>query len=151
VLSLPPYEDWTLYLKIGHVSVPDMGSANKVVYKAYRAPRGLPLAHRGMVENLRAARAAGWEYIDPLAPPPGAPNVTQMVRCARYGRKPCGGAVDGQFITERDFVWWTLVNNVSVCDMGAETTTVLHKGKLVARPAYNGCARNLDVRLRVRL
>ncbi|KAJ1620297.1 hypothetical protein T492DRAFT_1079012 [Pavlovales sp. CCMP2436] len=144
VLSLPPFEDWTLYLKIGHINVPDMGSKRKVMYKAYHTPKGLPLAHSGMVENLRAARAAGWEWIDPLASRPGAPNVTAMVRCAGVGhRKPCGGAVDGQFITERDFVWWALLNNVSVCDLGAETAAVLHKGRLVARRAYNGCARSL--------
>jgi hypothetical protein len=144
VLSLPPaaFADWTLYQKWGHVTVPDMGLRKelRVRYKPGRAPKRLGGARLAMLENLRAARAAGWEWVDPLDRRPGMPNVTAMVTCGRPNGR-CTGGLDGLFNTERDFVQWLLVHNVTVCDVGAGTRAILHKNSRVyRRAAFDGCA-----------
>jgi len=143
VLSLPSqaFTDWTLYQKIGHVNVPDMRVqvGARVRYKPGVAPKRLDLARLAMLANLRAARAAGWEWIDPLRPVGAQPNVTAMVVCGGESGR-CVGRRDGVFVTERDFVQWLLVHNVTVCDLGASTQAVLHKGRAVRRAARNGCA-----------
>lgn len=143
VRSLPAraFSDWTLYQKIGHVNVPNVSVAasagSGVRYKPGHAPRHLERAAAQMVDSLRAAKRQGLEWVDPLAPRPGAPGVRALVVCG--GR--CVGSRDGVFVTERDFIVWLLVHNVTVCDMGAETSSLLSKtGMVVRRPAFNGCA-----------
>ena len=45
----------------------------------------------------------------------------------------------GLFVTEKDFLDWLHLHNVSVCDLGAETQSVLAKGLMVNRPSMSGC------------
>ncbi|KAG8462642.1 hypothetical protein KFE25_004618 [Diacronema lutheri] len=142
VLSLPPaaFADWTLYQKIGVLNVPDMRSSARAPPELRNAPPArfpsgpaeLGRKAAWQAANLRAALAAGLEWVDPLAPTPRPP-----LRHAMSGPKDFA---NGLFVTEKDFVDWLLRANVSLCDLGAETRGVLTKnGRWKRRPSMSGC------------
>jgi hypothetical protein len=146
VLSLPKqaWADWTLYQKLGHIGMPDFGLEPKlhVRYKPGTAPKRLTGARIAMLSNLREASRRGLAWVDPLAiMADDAPyNFTGMVTCGAPAGK-CAGGLHGVFNTERDMLQWLLLHNVTICDVGAGTTAVLHKdGRTYPRVAYDGCA-----------
>ena len=62
----------------------------------------------------------------------GLPSAVRLVGGSR------GSDLDrtsGLFVAERDFLRWLLYSNVSVCDLGAGTTTLLYKGVRAPRPS----------------
>jgi hypothetical protein len=135
--------DWTLYSKLGHIGIPDFGLGTKlrVRYKPGTAPKRLAGARIAMLTNLREAIDEGLTWVDPLAVRDNAAyGFMGMVTCGVPGGR-CAGGLHGVFNTERDMMQWLLLHNVTICDVGAETTSVLHKdGFAHPRVAYNGCA-----------
>lgn len=55
-------------------------------------------------------------------------NMVYRSRSILWLEGPIDSAV-GTFVAERDFLVWMLYNNVSICDLGAETTGLLYKGE----------------------
>ncbi|KAJ1616432.1 hypothetical protein T492DRAFT_1106777, partial [Pavlovales sp. CCMP2436] len=143
ILSLPPaaFHDWNLYQKITVMNVPDM----HVGGEPHPARGSRELAHNAawQVANLRAALVAGHRWVDPLASSPGpsqtfrAPESSPPLRHAQSGPKDYQ---NGLFVTEKDFLDWVLRANISICDLGAETRSVLTKTlQWKRRHSMSGC------------
>jgi hypothetical protein len=79
-------------------------------------------SYADMVENMRLARENGLEYVDPVSPSFKSLGFRRGVQANPNDYK------SGLFTTEKDFLVWMIMKNVTVCDLGAETTAVLYKG-----------------------
>jgi hypothetical protein len=98
-------------------------------YPANRVPN-LREVRAAMVAELRAAIAAGWEWIDPAdaaAAARGQPSLRFMIH-PRAGRPP-----RGLFVTEQDFIHWLTLHNVTACDLGGGVRGYVGKKGLVAQ------------------
>lgn len=106
-------KSWKHYNKIGTLPYIDMHAASDSSKVA---------DYVDMIYNMKLARESGLEYVDPLHP--SFRNVS-FLRGVNSNRKDYAA---GEFVTEKDFLVWMISNNVTVCDLGAETTAVLYKG-----------------------
>lgn len=134
LLSLPPasFRDWTLYSKLQVLNVPDMGVGRPQV--GSRNAGQLKEKTSFMVQSLRRALRAGISWVDPAWP--AAPGTPPLVHIGS-GPRDYAPAL---FVTEKDFIDWMLLHNVTVCDLGAETAGVLTKtSRWKRRAAMNGC------------
>ncbi|KAL1523231.1 hypothetical protein AB1Y20_018182 [Prymnesium parvum] len=84
--------------------------------KASRSPR------ETTIENLRAVLEVVGRWIDPTHTASGL-RVVPGLRAGSIDREI------GVFVAERDFLIWVLSNNISLCDLGADTTALLYKGE----------------------
>lgn len=86
--------------------------------------------------HLQAARDAGWAWVDPLTPAAASKQPVPPLahaRASRYDYQP------GLFVSEKDFAWWMIAHNVTVCDLGAGTSGVLLKGEVHPRIGRDDC------------
>ena len=75
-----------------------------------------------MINNMELARERGFTYVNPLSPE--FKNLT-----FRRGVQSSSKYDYSQdFRSEKDFLVWMILNNVTVCDLAAETTSILYKG-----------------------
>ena len=122
---------WTWYNKLITLPYPDFGlNPNRTA--------------AGVVSTLRAASDAGWDCFDPQATDAlSAPPPNMSVGIVGSLSRPSIDYMPGLFVTEKDFLVWLLMNNVSVCDLGAGTTSILYKGMYFDRPSRD-CAATLE-------
>ncbi|GAB5358160.1 hypothetical protein AAMO2058_000435000 [Amorphochlora amoebiformis] len=113
---------WKFYTKIGTMFFPNViGSASSFG------------SIDEMRENIRVLFCTGVDYVDPLLP--GSPPMvdTHMTR-------GCDCNLDGYFLaSEKDFVVWMIYHNVTMCDVGAGTHSLISKGKYWRRKSYDKC------------
>lgn len=76
-------------------------------------------SYQAMIENLKAARRAGFEYIDPL-------DGSVVIRKGFMAKT--GDYDSGIFKSEKDLLTWMILSNVTVCAFGAGVTTFFYKG-----------------------
>lgn len=178
LLSLPPsaFADWANYQKIGVLNVPDMGAGGVLSAQRGAGSRQLGQAAAWQLANLKAALAAGIRWVDPLsesASPSGRGAERAELPALRHAFSGKKDYREGIFVTEKDFLHWMLLSNVTVsvrsighersgcartlpprshrrksvpapalqvCDLGAETSSVLNKhGEWERRPSMSGC------------
>lgn len=106
-------KSWKHYNKIGTLPYINMHAALDL---------SKPANYLDMIDNMKLARESGLEYVDPLHP---SFKKMSFLRGANANRIDYAA---GEFVTEKDFLVWMILNNVTVCDLGAETTAVLYKG-----------------------
>jgi hypothetical protein len=120
-LLATPHELHTRKLKNGWKHYNKIGS---LPYIDLHAPPELPnsFTYNDMINNMELARERGFTYVNPLSPE--FKNLT-----FRRGVQSSSKYDYSQdFRSEKDFLVWMILNNVTVCDLAAETTSILYKG-----------------------
>ena len=117
---------WQLYPKLGTLPYVDMGSHK---YPAASVQR--------MIENLKKAREADVMLVNPQNKSTLHPTIVQGPLSSPHD-------MSGSFVTEKDFLGWMINNHgIVICDLGAETTKILYKGRLMQRPSQP-CRQNFQ-------
>ena len=106
---------WKHYNKIGTLPYIDM-----------HAPPEVPKAstYNDMINNMMLAQKNDLNYVDPLRPEFKKLTFRRGVHCSKHDY------TRGDFRSEKDFLVWMILSNVTVCDLAAETTATLYKGLL---------------------
>ncbi|CAE8657870.1 unnamed protein product [Polarella glacialis] len=99
-------ETWELYQKIQTLPYPDMGRA-------------------GAIPNLEAAMEQGLHFI------PMTDGQTCKVHCGDICLP--NGFLKGGWHSEKDLLDYALIQDIMICDVGANVTQVMFKGRVVAR------------------
>ena len=117
---------WKHYNKIGALPYLDMGQGTATIEDG---------GYKKMIDNLEKAQSLDIDYIDPLA----LPNVVLRRGIQSHPHD----YTTGSFITEKDFLTWMLKFNITCCDLGAGTMSVLYKGVEVRRKSQK-CKKHLE-------
>jgi hypothetical protein len=124
--------NWVFVNKAGTLPYLEMhGNHQATGNKGKRArnlPDGFPTGsltpHGTMVEHMKAAMRSGLEYVDPLSVYHKSQNFTvkkgTMANDDDY--------VNGVFKSEKDFLSWMIMNNITACTFGAGVQSFLYKG-----------------------
>lgn len=101
------------------------------------------------LEHLRAALGVRGDGIIPayrVGVPSAASAAAAAVPPQLSGgyRASRADLVGNSFVAERDFLVWLLLNNVTICDLGAASRTLLYKGTRSPRPS-RPCPSETDV------
>ena len=85
-----------------------------------------------MIDSLRASFCNYGEYLDLTHPQEGMPSPRYGTGFVRPSTRDEFHGIPGSdrflFAPERDFLFWNLVNNITVCDLGCGTTSYFYKG-----------------------
>jgi len=106
-------QTWFHYNKVTTLPFPDMGIKAKIF--------------ADMVTNAQAAWDQGIDFLDPQA------SDIHLLKGVEASKKDYR---HGKFMTEKDFLSWMIMHNVTVCDLGAGTTQVAFKGVTTSRPSF---------------
>lgn len=116
------------YNKVGALPWVDLGLRND------------PAEHASVVhaiENLRELLRQGVYYVDPT-------NISQGLRIMPGESSHPIDMAEGFFCSEKDFLTWVIMHNITVCDLGGDTTKVIFKGIQVPRPSL-GCSAHIKI------
>jgi len=105
-------EPWTLYQKLPTLPYPDMGEV-------------------GAVENLRAAAKRGVLSWPPASGPPGEVHCGDV--CNEKDYRPAWPQ------SEKDILHFAMINDLTVCDVGASMRWLKVKGDLMERKLSSDC------------
>ena len=85
-----------------------------------------------MIENLYIARDQGFDFVDPTRLTGHA--LLKGVHASQYDYR-------NSFVSEKDFLGWLILKNITACDFGADSYAVLFKGETMCRPSMT-CSRH---------
>lgn len=132
VRGMSVFEGLKHYNKVTTLPFPDItGDRGLRGVKKTRKRPSMSSAFSKMLTNTREAWDAGVEFFDPLSNSNSGP--IKRLLPGLDGNHEHDYHRSGVFRTEKDFLTWLIRSNITVCDLGAGTTSVLYKGRKVVR------------------